>query len=175
MKKLTLTLLASAALAMPAVIPAMAQNAPKTQQPQAQQQNMQKPEAKNMQQPQAQQQNMQQSNKQQASEQNQGQNQQQASNQTVSPKELGRNGVRQVQQALNKEGFHAGRADGIFGPDTKTALKDFQKSKGIQSNGQLSQKTLSDLGVNVASNENTGNQNGNQSESSAQQPSQNQQ
>lgn len=166
MKKVTLTLLASAALAMPAMIPAMAQNGTQTQQPQAQQPNMQPPQ--NMQQ------NMQQPSQPQASQTNQEQNQQQTSNQAISPQKLGRNGVRQIQQALAKKGFHSGRADGIFGRDTKTALRNFQRSKGIRSNGQLNQKTLSDLGVNVASNENMGNQNGNQNGSSAQ-PSQNQQ
>lgn len=139
MKKLTPTLLASAALAMPAMVPAMAQN----QQPQAQQQN-----------------NTQQQPPEQQANQNNGQeNQQQASNQPISTQQLGRSGVKKVQQALDKAGFNAGRQDGIAGSETKTALKDFQKSKGIQGSGQINQKTLSALGVNVASNENTGDQN----------------
>ncbi len=158
MKKLTLTLLAGAALAMPALVPALvpalAQNAPQNQQPQNQQ-------------PQAQQKNGQ-ANQQQANQPAQNQNQQQASNQSISPNKLGHNGVRQVQQALAKKGFHTGRADGIWGRDTRTALRDFQKSKGIQSHGQLNKQTLSDLGVNIASNES--NQNGNNNPS----PNQNQ-
>jgi peptidoglycan hydrolase-like protein with peptidoglycan-binding domain len=145
MKKLTLTLLAGAALAIPAMVPAIAQNTPQNQQPQ--QPNMQQP-------------NMQQPNQPQASQQNPGQNQQ-ASNQPISPRQLGHNGVRQVQQALAKHGFHSGRADGIWGHDTQTAVRDFQRSKGIQSKGTLNQQTLSDLGVNIASND-MGNQNNNQ-------------
>jgi hypothetical protein len=152
MKKLTLTLLAGAALAIPAVVPAMAQNPPQNQQPQAQQQNNG------------------QANQQQANQPDQ--NQQQASNQSISPNRLGHNGVRQVQQALAKKGFHTGRADGIWGRDTRTALRDFQKSKGIQSKGQLNQQTLSDLGVNIASNE--GNQNNNQNGNNNPSPNQNQ-
>jgi hypothetical protein len=127
MKKLTLTLLASAALVMPAMVPVMAQNTQQNQQPQAQQQPRQQ------------------------SAQNQQNQQQQASNKTFSPRQLGRNGVKQVQQALDKDGFKAGNADGIWGRNTRSALEDFQKSKGIQSNGQLNQQTLSDLGVKVAS------------------------
>jgi hypothetical protein len=142
MKKLTLTLLASAALAMPAVVPAVAQNTPQNQPLQAQQPN-----------------NTQRPNQQQANQPEQ--NQPQASNQAVSPRQLGRTGVRQVQQALAKHGFHSGRADGIWGPDTQTAVRNFQKSKGIQSKGRLNQQTLSDLGVNIASND-MGNQNNNQ-------------
>jgi hypothetical protein len=158
MKKLTLTLLASAALAAPSVVPVMAQNTP--QNSQAQQQNT--PQAS---QPQ---------NSQQQAVQQQGQNQQQASNQSISPQQLGRNGVRQVQRALQKSGFKAGRADGIWGRNSRMALKDFQRSKGIQGNGQLNKKTLSDLGVNVASNENTGNQNGNSNGNMSQPQNQNQ-
>jgi hypothetical protein len=144
MRKFTLTLLASAALAMPAMVPALAQNSPQNQQPQAQQQNNAKPQQPNQQQ----------------ANQNNGQQNQQAANQAISPRQLGRSGVRQVQQALDKNGFHAGRSDGIDGPQTRTALRNFQKSKGIQSNGQINQQTLSDLGVNVASNQSNADQNG---------------
>ena len=38
-------------------------------------------------------------------------------------------------------------ADGIMGPQTQKALKDFQQQKGLDANGQLDQKTLSALGV----------------------------
>lgn len=161
MKKLTLTLLAGAALAIPAVAPATAQNSPQSQQPQAQQNG----------QPQAQQNNTQQPNQQQANEPNQ--NGQQASSEAISPNQLGHNGVRKVQQALAKHGFHSGRADGIWGPGTRTALKDFQKSKGLPSKGRLNQQTLSDLGVNIAMND-TGNQNNDQNGSANPQPDQNQ-
>jgi peptidoglycan hydrolase-like protein with peptidoglycan-binding domain len=140
MKKLTLTLLAGAALAMPAAVPAMAQNGPQAQQPQAQQQQPKNQAPMNQQQS------------------SQPQPNQQAANQPVTPRQIGRSGVRQVQQALNKDGFHAGPTDGIYGRNTRTAVEDFQKSKKIQSNGQLNQQTLSQLGVNVASNQNSGNQ-----------------
>lgn len=151
MKKLTLALLASAALALPAAVPAMAQSTSHTMQPQAQQQ--QQPQQKQNQQKQS----MARTNSPQP---NQQQPNQQASNR-ISPQQLGRNGVRQVQQALNKDGFQAGHVDGIWGPDTRMALMHFQKSKDIQNNGQLNKKTLSDLGVNVASNQSFGNHSGN--------------
>jgi peptidoglycan hydrolase-like protein with peptidoglycan-binding domain len=124
MKKTTLMLLASAALALPGALPAMAQNSPANQPPQAQNQ------AQNPQQP-------------------QGQNQQ-ASKQSVSSRQLGRRDVRQVQQALNKSGHRVGRADGIMGPRTREALQSYQKSKGMQASGKINQQTLSDLGVQVA-------------------------
>lgn len=43
--------------------------------------------------------------------------------------------VRQLQQALTKQGFNPGAKDGIFGPKTEAALKAFQKSKGITVDG----------------------------------------
>lgn len=176
MKKLTLALLASAALAMPIAVPAMAQNSPQTQKPQAQQQQPQNP-AGMKQKPSMQKQSMQQPNGQQSNQSkqkesmqqpNNQQPNQQAANQPISPQQLGRNGVRQVQEALNKDGFHAGKTDGIWGPDTRTALNDFQKSKDIPGQGKLNKQTLSDLGVKVASNEYSGNQNtGNQNNNDA--------
>lgn len=155
MRKLTLTLLASAALAMPAMVPAMAQSNPQTQ---PQHQNAQTMPNQQANQKSGQQNAAQQSN-QQATRNNGQQNQQQAANEPISPRQLGHSGMRQVQKALDKDGFRAGRADGIYGPETQAALKDFQKSKNIQSNGRLDRQTLSDLGVKMASNQDMGNTN----------------
>lgn len=172
MKKLTLALLAGAALAMPAAVPVMAQNSP--QKPQAQQQQPQGSMDTNQQQSKKKQ-SMQKPNEQQSMQKpNEQQPDQQAANQRISPQQLGRDGVRQVQQALNKDGFKAGRDDGIWGPSTRTALNDFQKSKDIPGQGKLNQKTLSELGVNVASNENSGDQNaGSQNTNGMNSPNQN--
>jgi peptidoglycan hydrolase-like protein with peptidoglycan-binding domain len=63
---------------------------------------------------------------------------------------LSLNEVRQVQQALDKNGFRVGPVDGRWGPKTSDALKHFQQSKNIPANGQLDQQTLSDLGLNGA-------------------------
>ena len=83
MKKTTLIPLASAALALPAALPAMAQNTPASQSPQAQN-----------------------------SEQRQNQ---QAANQPIPSKQLGRRGVRQMQQALNKSGHHVAVPTALWG------------------------------------------------------------
>lgn len=121
MNKTILMLLASGALALPVALPAMAQNVPANQPPQAQNSE-------------------------------QGRNQQ-AANQSIPPKQLGRRGVRQMQQALNKSGHRVGRTDGIMGPRTREALQSFQKSKGMQANGKINRQTLADLGVQVAQNQ----------------------
>lgn len=132
MKKTIITLLATAAL----TAPAFAANDAATQsqqQPQAQQsQDMQH-------QSQAQPQNGQQQN------QNQASNQQPGAAPNLSSGE-----VRQLQTALNKNGFNAGRPDGKLGPRTKHAVQAFDQKKGIQSsNGQPTEQTLAQLGVKV--------------------------
>lgn len=55
--------------------------------------------------------------------------------------------VKQVQQALSSQGFDPGAADGRWGSKTQSALKKFQRSKGMQASGQLDQQTLASLGV----------------------------
>lgn len=58
--------------------------------------------------------------------------------------------LRQVQQQLSEKGFDPGAADGVWGPQTESALKGFQQAQGIEPSGQLDQQTLSALGVDGA-------------------------
>ena len=58
--------------------------------------------------------------------------------------------VKQAQQKLSEQG-HEVQADGILGPKTQAALKEFQQSKGLQASGQLDQQTLAALDVNEGS------------------------
>jgi peptidoglycan hydrolase-like protein with peptidoglycan-binding domain len=55
--------------------------------------------------------------------------------------------VRHVQQALNQRGFQAGPPDGVMGPATQSALRNFQSSANLQPTGRINQPTLSALGV----------------------------
>jgi peptidoglycan hydrolase-like protein with peptidoglycan-binding domain len=57
--------------------------------------------------------------------------------------------VRQIQLALNKKGFHAGSADGTWGEETRSAILNFQKAQGIKQTGQLDEQTVSALGVQL--------------------------
>jgi len=140
MKRLVLALLASSALAFPAFA---APNTTPAQQPQTQQQSqMQRPQ-QNAQNP-------------------SGRNQQQAANR-IRPNTLSRKDVREIQMALNKKGFQAGHVDGIWGRDTMAAVQHFQKVNHIAADGHLTHRTLSDLGVQVAANQNNMN-NGNMSQ-----------
>jgi peptidoglycan hydrolase-like protein with peptidoglycan-binding domain len=54
--------------------------------------------------------------------------------------------IRKVQEKLSEKG-HQVQVDGMMGPETQQALREFQKKEGIQETGQLDQQTLSALGV----------------------------
>jgi len=55
--------------------------------------------------------------------------------------------VRAVQQALKDKGHDPGSIDGVMGPRTQAALKDFQKTQGIQETGRLDAETMAKLGI----------------------------
>jgi hypothetical protein len=80
-------------------------------------------------------------------------NRQQAQN-TIEPSQLNKQQIRQIQQALNKQGFDVGHVDGRWGADTAKAVKDFQQRKQMQANGKLDQQTLQALSVNMTAQQN---------------------
>ena len=55
--------------------------------------------------------------------------------------------VKAVQEALKGNGFDPGTADGVIGPKTNQAIRDFQKSKNLQATGRIDERTASALGV----------------------------
>lgn len=55
--------------------------------------------------------------------------------------------VMAMQQRLNEQGFSAGRIDGLWGPDTSAAVRNFQQRNGLRRTGQLDQGTLRALGI----------------------------
>jgi peptidoglycan hydrolase-like protein with peptidoglycan-binding domain len=59
---------------------------------------------------------------------------------------LNQDGVRQVQQALQKKGFSPGPVDGILGPQTNQAVRNFQDFYGMKASGQINNQTLYALG-----------------------------
>jgi Putative peptidoglycan binding domain len=62
--------------------------------------------------------------------------------QSISPAQ-----VREVQKKLNDQGYHAGPVDGILGPNTQAAIRNFQEAKGLKATGQLNQETMNALGI----------------------------
>ena len=55
--------------------------------------------------------------------------------------------VRKAQVALNGQGYSLS-VDGVRGPATEHALRDFQAKQGLAATGQLDSETMSRLGVN---------------------------
>ena len=54
--------------------------------------------------------------------------------------------ILQLQHVLQNKGFEPGAPDGIFGPRTKEALRDFQDRYGIKVSGEFDNQTLYALG-----------------------------
>jgi murein L,D-transpeptidase YcbB/YkuD len=55
--------------------------------------------------------------------------------------------VKEVQQALNREGPNAGPADGVWSERTAQALRTFQSNRGLNATGRLDRRTAEKLGL----------------------------
>jgi peptidoglycan hydrolase-like protein with peptidoglycan-binding domain len=60
------------------------------------------------------------------------------------------NTVRQVQRALKSRGYMVGPVDGVMGPSTEHAIRQFQQSEDLEPTGRLNRQTLAALGVQGA-------------------------
>lgn len=58
--------------------------------------------------------------------------------------------VRDAQQALKDKGFDPGPIDGIDGPQTKAAVREYQTKQNLTADGRLGPQTLDSLGVKPA-------------------------
>jgi hypothetical protein len=56
-----------------------------------------------------------------------------------------RQDTRQVQEALKNHGQHPGPIDGIMGPRTRQALREFQRANGLQQTGTVDDATMQRL------------------------------
>jgi len=68
----------------------------------------------------------------------------------VAAKSEGAN-VRAAQQALRDQGYNPGPIDGVMGPRTSAAVRDYQTKEGLTASGQLDDATMDKLGVRGAS------------------------
>lgn len=53
--------------------------------------------------------------------------------------------VKKAQEKLSAQGQNPGAADGVLGPKTQAALKDFQKKNNLEPSGQLDTQTIAAL------------------------------
>lgn len=57
--------------------------------------------------------------------------------------------VRDLQQTLDTRGFSPGPIDGILGPQTRSAIREFQQANGLPVTGNPTSDTLAQLGVDA--------------------------
>lgn len=58
--------------------------------------------------------------------------------------------IREIQQALGKNGFSVGPADGIWGKKSANSLREYQRSRGLAVTGVVDDKTIAALFPTVA-------------------------
>lgn len=59
---------------------------------------------------------------------------------------LNQDNIRQIQRALQNKGLEPGPIDGILGPQTEEAVRNFQNRYGIKASGKIDNQTLFALG-----------------------------
>lgn len=57
--------------------------------------------------------------------------------------------VRDLQRRLSRRGFNPGPIDGVFGPQTERAVRQFQRAIGLFPDGVAGSRTLVTLGIDV--------------------------
>ncbi len=53
--------------------------------------------------------------------------------------------IKQAQEAQQSQGLYKGQVDGKWGPETRNAVAQFQKQKGLKQSAQLDRQTMNDL------------------------------
>ena len=57
--------------------------------------------------------------------------------------------VQKAQKKLQKKGFYQGEIDGVEGPATRSAVRAYQREKGIPDTGTLDARTVDELNIKV--------------------------
>jgi hypothetical protein len=55
--------------------------------------------------------------------------------------------VSEVQSALSREGYYSGAVDGSLGPETRNALRRYQRARGLTVTGRIDRATMNALGL----------------------------
>lgn len=55
--------------------------------------------------------------------------------------------TKKVQESLRDKGHYSGPVDGVSGPKTRAALREYQKSENLKVSGQLDAETAAKLGA----------------------------
>ena len=68
--------------------------------------------------------------------------------------------VRSIQTKLKSWGYYKGSVDGIFGAQTKIAVKNFQKKNGLTADGVVGKRTADAMGITLSGGSSNGNASG---------------
>ena len=55
--------------------------------------------------------------------------------------------IANVQSALQQQGYYHGEVDGLLGPQTRAAIADYQRDRGLYITSAVDQPTLESLGM----------------------------
>jgi hypothetical protein len=55
--------------------------------------------------------------------------------------------IANVQSALQQQGYYQGEVDGLLGPQTRSAIADYQRANGLVETAAIDQPTLQSLGM----------------------------
>jgi peptidoglycan endopeptidase LytF len=58
--------------------------------------------------------------------------------------------IKKVQEELRDKGYYHGKIDGVLGPNTREALRRYQKEEKLSGDGRLTRETADHLGVKTA-------------------------
>jgi peptidoglycan hydrolase-like protein with peptidoglycan-binding domain len=67
------------------------------------------------------------------------------------PLHAGPQAIRALQRELSQNGHSAGAVDGVWGENTRQALRDFQRAHELEATGTLTLPTLAALGIDITS------------------------
>jgi len=67
----------------------------------------------------------------------------------VAPRPASREQIKEMQRALTARNLYQGPADGVWGPKTESAVRNFQTQNGLESTGTLNEPTARALGINA--------------------------
>ncbi|HLV66117.1 MAG TPA: peptidoglycan-binding domain-containing protein, partial [Polyangiaceae bacterium] len=67
----------------------------------------------------------------------------------VAIEELSSEQRKELQQKLKEQGHYQGAVDGVIGPKTETALREFQEQNQLEGDGQLTQETVQALDMSI--------------------------
>ena len=59
------------------------------------------------------------------------------------------NNIKKAQEVLRDKGYSPGPVDGLAGPQTRSAIRKFQKSENLPVTGRLDVQTAEKLGVDA--------------------------